>query len=217
MNSRKCDVCNVNVHRASYAKHLRSKMHLENKKMDEMIIREWLFQEAIENNIQKIYNPKPLKQLAQKSIKLDDKQLNKYLAKKMINPYYFTDRNLKVGFKINIDTHHINHVNSKLTISPNFPEFGIQVRYIHKIRGQSSVIYARLINRYKFQNQTVFLAGFDKQDEGIQVIDETELFIVLNINHNLTESDLDNIDMKSPLEHQIQQREINDFFGDLIK
>ena len=32
MNSRKCDVCNVDVHRASYAKHLRSKNHLENTK-----------------------------------------------------------------------------------------------------------------------------------------------------------------------------------------
>ena len=25
MNSRKCEICNVNVHRASYIKHLRSK------------------------------------------------------------------------------------------------------------------------------------------------------------------------------------------------
>ena len=29
-NSRICDICNVNVHRASFAKHLRSKKHLEN-------------------------------------------------------------------------------------------------------------------------------------------------------------------------------------------
>ena len=28
-NSRTCDVYNVNVHRASFAKHLRSKKHLE--------------------------------------------------------------------------------------------------------------------------------------------------------------------------------------------
>ena len=32
MNSRKRDICNVDVHRASYAKHLRSKKHLENEK-----------------------------------------------------------------------------------------------------------------------------------------------------------------------------------------
>ena len=63
----------------------------------------------------------------------------------MINPYYFTDRNLQVGFKINLDSHHINHDNSKLTIIPNYPEFGIEVRYINKIMKELSVIYARLI------------------------------------------------------------------------
>ena len=133
MNSRRCEICNVDVHRASYMKHLRSKKHLENMKQNEMIIPEWLFQEPIENKIKKIYNPKSLKQLARNNIKLDDKQLNKELAKKMINPYYFTDRNLKVGFKINLDSHNINHANSKITITPNFKEFGIEVRYINKI------------------------------------------------------------------------------------
>ena len=28
-NSRTCEICNVDVHRASFAKHLRSKKHLE--------------------------------------------------------------------------------------------------------------------------------------------------------------------------------------------
>ena len=123
MNSRKCEICNVNVHRSSYQKHLRSKKHFENIKRNEMIIPEWLFQEPVENKIKKIFNPKSLKQLARNNIKLDDKQLNKELAKKMMNPYYFTDRNLQVGFKINLDSHHINHANSKLTITPNFKEF----------------------------------------------------------------------------------------------
>ena len=71
-----------------------------------------------------------------------------------------------------------------------------------------SMIYARLMNRYKFRYQTVFTARFDKQDEDNQVLDETELFINLNINHNLTQTDLDKIDIKSPLEHQIQQQEM---------
>ena len=42
--------------------------------------------------------------------------------------YYFTDRYLKAGFEINLDNHHINHANSKLTITPNYPEFGIEIR-----------------------------------------------------------------------------------------
>ena len=92
----------------------------------------------------------------------------------MINPYYFTDRNLRVGFKINLDSHHINHANSKLTIIPNYPEFGIEVRYINKIMKELAVICARLINHYKFRYQTVFSARFDKQDEDDQLRDETE-------------------------------------------
>ena len=65
----------------------------------------------------------------------------------MINPYYFTDRTLRVGFKYNLDSHHIFHAISKLTITPNYPEFGIEVRYINKIMKELAVIYARLINQ----------------------------------------------------------------------
>ena len=68
----------------------------------------------------KLYYPKPLKQTARDNIRLDVKQLNKELAEKMFNPYYFTDRNLKVGLKINFDSQHINHAKSKLSITPNY-------------------------------------------------------------------------------------------------
>ena len=73
-----------------------------------------------------------------------------------------------------------------------------------------AVVYARLINQYKFKNQTVFPARFDKQDENNQVLDETELFINLNINHNLTQTDLDNIDVISPLDNYKLQLQMRD-------
>ena len=133
MKSRKGEVCDIDVHRASYAKHLRSKKHLEKMKQSETIIREWLFQEPVENKINKIHNPRSLKQMARDNIRLDDKQLNKELATKMNNPYYFTDRILRAGFKINLDSHNLHHTNSKLTITPNLHEFGIEVRYNNKI------------------------------------------------------------------------------------
>ena len=210
MNSRKCEICDVDVHRASFVKHLRSKKHIENTKQNEMIIPEWLFLEPVENKIKKIYNPKSLKQLARNNIKLDDKQLNKKLARKMINPYYFPDKNLKVGFKTNLDSHNLHHTNSKLTITPNHPEFGIENRYINKIMKELAVISARLINQYNIRYQIVFSARFDKQNEDGQLLDETELFINLNINHNLTQTDIANIDVVSPLDHQIQQQEKKD-------
>ena len=37
-SSRTCNVCNVNVHRAGFVKHLKSKKHLENKEQNEMIM-----------------------------------------------------------------------------------------------------------------------------------------------------------------------------------
>ena len=70
MNSRKCEIGKVDVHRASYVKHLRSKKNLENEKQNEMIIPERLFQEPIEIKIKKTYNPKPLKQIARDNNKL---------------------------------------------------------------------------------------------------------------------------------------------------
>ena len=113
---------------------------------------------------------------------------------------------LQVGFNITLKGHHINHANSKLTIKPNYPEFGIEVRYNIEIFSDLSALYAALTNQYKFKYQTVFSARFDKQDEYKQVLDETKIFIDLIINHNLTEKDIDNIDNKSSLEHQIQQQ-----------
>ena len=69
----------------------------------------------------------------------------------MLNPYSFTDKNLKVGFKMTSESHHNNHANSKLTITPNYPEFGIEIRCINRIIKELSVIDARLINQYKFK------------------------------------------------------------------
>ena len=117
---------------------------------------------------------------------------------------------MKVGFKIILDSHNLHHTNSKLAIIPNHPEFGIEVRYINKIINELAVVYARLINQCKFKYQTDFSARFGKQDEDNQVLDETELFIKLNINHNLTQSDLDIFDIVSQLDYQIPQQEIKD-------
>ena len=131
-NSHICDVCNVNVHRASFVKHLRSKKHLEKLEQNEMIIPDWFFKEEpspIEKKIQKVYNPKTLKQLAREEIKLDDKEL----AKMVINPFYFIDENLKIGLKVNLENHNITHANSLLLIIPNFPDIEIETRYINKI------------------------------------------------------------------------------------
>ena len=119
-----------------------------------MINEEWLFKEPVDNKIDNKNNPKSLKQLAREKIKLDDKKL----AENKINPSYVTDGNLKVEFKIKLDTNKKNHGKSKLTIPPNYHVFGIEVRYINKIIREFSVNYARLINQNKFEYKTVFFS-----------------------------------------------------------
>ena len=70
-----------------------------------------------------------------------------------------------------------------------------------------ATIYARLINQYKFKHHILFSASFYKINEEDQRSDEIELSINLKINNNLTETDINNIDVKSQLEHQIQVQE----------
>ena len=48
-NNRRCETCNIDLHRASLAKHLRSEKHIESKKQEDMIISERLFPEPSEN------------------------------------------------------------------------------------------------------------------------------------------------------------------------
>ena len=206
-NNHTCDVCNVNIHRASFAKHLRSITHLKNIEQNEMIIPEWFFKEEkspIKKKIQKVYNPKTLKQLAREKIKLDDKEL----AKMMINPYYFIDENLKNGFKIILESHIFSHANSILTVTTKFPDFGIEFRYVNKVVKELSVIYARLINQYKFKYHTLFSASIYKINEEDQRDNHIELYINLKNNNSLTESDNDNTDIRSQLENQIQMQEL---------
>ena len=62
---------------------------------------------------------------------MNDKELDKEIAKKMINPYYFIDENLKIGFKISLENHNVNHANSLLKNIPNFPDAGIETRYVN--------------------------------------------------------------------------------------
>ena len=125
----------------------------------------------------------------------------------MINPYYFIDQNLKIDFKFNLESDNINHANSLLTIEPNFPDIGIETRYIRKILKEMATIYARSKNFYKYKNHILFSTNFYRINEEDQRSDEIELIVNLIFNNSSTEKDINDIDMKSQLEHQIQIQE----------
>ena len=67
-----------------------------------------------------------------------------------------------------------------------------------------ATIYKRLMNQYIFKYHNLFWASFYRINEKDQRKNEIEFFISLNINQNLTETDVDNFDVKSQIEHQIQ-------------
>ena len=41
-------------------------------------------------------------------------------------------------------------------IIPNFPDIGIEKRFVNKFLKEMPTIYARLINRYKFKHHILF-------------------------------------------------------------
>ena len=65
----------------------------------------------------------------------------------MINPYYFIDEKLKLGFKINLESHNFTNASSLFYIIPNFPDIGIETRCINKLPKETATIHARLINQ----------------------------------------------------------------------
>ena len=78
----------------------------------------------------------------------------------MINPYYFIDESFKIGFKINLESHNIIHANSILTITPIYPDFGIETGYFNKIPKEMATFYARLTKQYIFEYHIFFSASF---------------------------------------------------------
>ena len=60
-NNSRCDFYNIDVHRALYAKHLRSRKRLEKEKQIDMIKPDWLLKEEktpIRKKIKKFVTPK---------------------------------------------------------------------------------------------------------------------------------------------------------------
>ena len=87
---------------------------------------------------------------------------------------------------------------------------GLNSEVLTKILKAMSVIYARLTTQYKYKYQAVISARNDKQKEDGQILIEIELNITLKIDHNLTETDLDNINVRFASEEQIQRQELKD-------
>ena len=177
-NRVRCDNCKIDFHRASYTRHLKSKKHLENMTQNKVII--------------------PRKQVVKK-VDID---------KNIENRYYFTDKVLKAAYNITVENHHDKNVNSKMTNTPNYGIIGIAEYHIDKIVIEMNNIYATVVNQYKFKYQLSFLVLFNKYGEEGQITSQIELPVILTFTENLTQSDLNNIDIQWTLENRIQNIEM---------
>ena len=89
-NTIRCGDCNIDIHRASYSRHLKTKKHLE------------------KNN----FKPKRV------TDKDNIKELNK--NKNNEKEFKFTDNILDIAYDITVDRHHKKNLNSQITVTSKF-------------------------------------------------------------------------------------------------
>ena len=82
--------------------------------------------------------------------------------------------------------------------------------YINKIFKEMSYIHGKFINQYKFKYQLSFMVLFNKFEEDGDIRKEAEMSINLNMINNLTQSEIDNVNVQWDLESRIQNLEMQD-------
>ena len=177
-NTIRCEDCRIDIHRASYSRHLKSKKHMG------------------ENKIQ------PKKVIDKDNIK-ETKKNNKI-------KYKFIDETLDKIYDITVDRHHKKEMNSQITITSKFDNTGIEMYFIDKIFKEMAYIYSQFINQYKFKYQLSFMLLFYKFEEDGDIKREAEMTVTLNMTNNLTQSDIDNVDIQWDLEARKQNLEMRD-------
>ena len=105
INMKTSEDCNIDIHRASYSRHLKTKRHLEKKEIKP----------------RKIIDKDNIKE-TKKNIKRNDKI-----------EYKFTDNILNIIYEITVDRYHKKDLNSQITITSKFDTTGIKMIYINKI------------------------------------------------------------------------------------
>ena len=179
-NMKRCDECNIDIHRASYSRHLKSKRHLEKKDI------------------------KPKKIIDKDTVT----EINKNTKRNDKIEYKFTDDILNKIYDITVDRHHKKDLNSQITITSKFDNTGIEMYYIDEIFKEMAHIYAQYINQYKFKYQLSFMLLFYKFEEDGDIRREAEMTVTLNMVNNLTQSEIDSVDIQWAVEARKQNLEM---------
>ena len=134
-----------------------------------------------------------------KNIKRNNKIKNKFSD----------DINNKI-YDISVDRHHKKNLNSQITTTSKFNETGIEMYYIDEIVKEMSHIYAKFINQYRFKYQLSFMLLFYKLEEDGDTRREAEMSINLSMITNLTQSEIDNVNIHWDLEARKQNLEMRE-------
>ena len=181
-NMKRFEDCNIDIHRASYSRHLKTKKHLEKKGI------------------------KPKKLIDKDNVK----ETNKNIKRNDKIEHKFTDNILNIAYDFTVDKHHKKNLNSQITITSKFDTFGIEMNFVDKIFKEMSHIYAKFINQYKFKYQLSFMLLFYKFEEDGDIRKEAEMTVNLNMTNNLTQSEIDNVNVQWDLEARKQNLEMQE-------
>ena len=86
---------------------------------------------------------------------------------------------MKIGFKINLDSHNIIHFSSILPFIPCYMDVAIGRRYVYEILEEMANNYAILIKQKKIKHHTPFSAAFYKNEEEDQRSNENVYYSYL--------------------------------------
>ena len=180
-NMKRCESCNIDIHRASYSRHLKSDKHLNKKEIKpKKIIDKDNKKESIKNKNDKI-------------------------------EYKFADNILNTAYDITVDNHHKKNLNSQITITSKFNDIvGIEMYHVDEIFKEMSHIYAKFIDQYKFKYQLTFMLLFYKFEEDDTIKKEAEMTVTLNMTTNLTQSEIENTNIQWDLEARKQNLEMQE-------
>ena len=201
---RTCEICNVTIHRASMAKHMRSKKHLENMGKKEKN-QETVSSTKVEPG-QKAPAPVTVKPLETVRIPPTKREKDRDYAKRVANPY-FLDEELSTKYKVNLIAHNQSDLNSMVSIKPMEGQW-MNEDHFNRLIQQICNTYARIIGQSKFKVNVMCNVLFDQFIEETMETEELEMVIRLKMINVLTPSDITAIDVRQAILAEIEEAEM---------
>ena len=175
-----CEYCNVYIHKNSLWKHIRSDKHLNN-----------LRYEQLDNYSDIVEIPEGL---------FKEKRVRQF-----VNPFHLKTP-LKAEYNVILIHHNPIDLNSELNVVGKANQY-INKYHINNIVRQLSIKYGELIRQFKFKIRFYANVKYLLEHED-ELAEETNPYIGVDIINILTRLQLDDIDILSDLDNEIETRDM---------